>query len=488
MARYERKYPPGEGARRGVRDGFDQSGGVICKGCFQKKLEIDRLRAEIAQLKKRLNCQERRAKDGFFGKDTPSSKIPIKANSPEESRAKRGGAKPGHKGHGRKAASVSTADRVVEVPLPDECPDCHLTLLPKDIAERTVVDAFNAQAQRCLFRLRRGECPGCLKTVKSSLPVLPKSLYSNRLIAQAAAMHYVHGLPLGKVVSILGPNVSEGGLMAAFHRLSLMAKDSVSQLINDFRNSPVRHADESGWRIDGKSGYVWLFASQSTSIFRFADSRASRVVHDVLGGEQLSGVLVVDRYSGYNRVPCALQYCFAHLLRDVEKLVDESPDVPEVQCFVAEFAPLLADAMTLRSQPIDNSVYECKATDLKARIMASAIRDASHEGIRQIQRIFIEKKSRLFHWVTDRRIPAENNLAERELRPSVIARKVSFGSQSAKGAETRGNLMSLLHTVRKRVKDRPPEEWLKEQLDRLVACPAIERRLAAPILESSPDH
>jgi AraC-like DNA-binding protein len=120
--------------------------------------------------------------------------------------------------------------------------------------------------------------------------------------------------------------------------------------------------------------------------------------------------------------------------------------------------------------------------------MALALRDAGHEGICQIQRIFIEKKSRLFHWVTDRRIPAENNFAERELRPSVIARKVSFGSQSARGTETRGNLMSLLHTVRKRVKDRPPEEWLKEQPDCLVACPAIERRLATTILESRPDH
>ena len=68
--------------------------------------------------------------------------------------------------------------------------------------------------------------------------------------------------------------------------------------------------------------------------------------------------------------------------------------------------------------------------------------------------IFGDNAHRLYHWVENRAVPADNNRAERELRPTVIARKVSFGSQSDAGAKTREALMSEVHTLAKRVADR----------------------------------
>ena len=96
------RKPRSEGARRSICDGFDQAGGATCKACFEKTLEIDRLRADVTRLKQHLNHQEHRVQDSFFGKATPSSKLPAKSNSVEENRAKRGGAGPGHKDHGRR--------------------------------------------------------------------------------------------------------------------------------------------------------------------------------------------------------------------------------------------------------------------------------------------------------------------------------------------------------------------------------------------------
>ena len=69
-------------------------------------------------------------------------------------------------------------------------------------------------------------------------------------------------------------------------------------------------------------------------------------------------------------------------------------------------------------------------------------------------------------------MPADNNLAERDLRPSVIARKVSFGSQSDAGAQTRSILMSVLHTLKKRCAD--PCSALKTGLDRLAQDPTVD--------------
>jgi transposase len=81
------------------------------------------------------------------------------------------------------------------------------------------------------------------------------------------------------------------------------------------------------------------------------------------------------------------------------------------------------------------------------------LRPGTHLGIHRIQEIFRAHADRLYHWADDRRVPAENNLAERDLRPTVIARKVSFGSQSDAGAHTRGILMSVLHTLKTRQMD-----------------------------------
>jgi hypothetical protein len=86
-----------------------------------------------------------------------------------------------------------------------------------------------------------------------------------------------------------------------------------------------------------------------------------------------------------------------------------------------------------------------------------------------MQDLFRQKADRLYHWTRDPAIPAENNLAERELRPLVVARKVSFGSQSDRGAATRETLMTVLHTLRKRVPG--PAAAFKAALDQLTQTP-----------------
>jgi len=72
----------------------------FCEGCFEKQLKIDRLEEENEQLKARLRYRERAEKEGFFGSSTPSSRLPVKENTPEREDRPRG-ARPGHKGNGR---------------------------------------------------------------------------------------------------------------------------------------------------------------------------------------------------------------------------------------------------------------------------------------------------------------------------------------------------------------------------------------------------
>jgi transposase len=126
--------------------------------------------------------------------------------------------------------------------------------------------------------------------------------------------------------------------------------------------------------------------------------------------------------------------------------------------------------MSLRQLNLSKPQFRQQATALRHDIETTMNASASHPGVQHIQDLFREKNQRMYRWTLDPRIPAENNRAERELRPLVIARKVSFGSQSDAGAATRETLMSVLvTTLQKRNPD--PLTTLTATLDALVADP-----------------
>lgn len=100
------------------------------------------------------------------------------------------------------------------------------------------------------------------------------------------------------------------------------------------------------------------------SIFSFKDTRSASVPKGVFGEERLPGVLVVDRYNGYNKLPVKIQYCYAHLLRDLEKLEKDFPE-EEVKSFTGTLIPLMAEAMHLNAESIPDEEYYRKAEKIK---------------------------------------------------------------------------------------------------------------------------
>jgi transposase len=439
-----------------------------CSLCLDKQRRIDELEDEVKRLKQKLRTRERKDEEGFFGSSTPSSKKPVKPNIRKQAK-KRIGARPGHKGNGRKSHEEQSADRVVEVtPEFEFCPVCSHALQKKGMQERSVLDTPSTKPQKILYRLPKRYCPHCRKTYTPGPPgVLPKSLYGNQLIANAIVMYYLNGLPMGRICTDSG--ISDGSLMTVFHRCAGLFAGVSGKLIQEYRAAPVKHADETSWRTNGRNGYAWLFATPDMSIFQFGKNRSSKVPQAVFGKEKLPGVLVVDRYAAYNKVPCDLQYCYAHLLREVQDLEKEFSDQSEVGTFVAVVAPLLSLAMGLRGQPIEDDEFYTKAARVRADIKAAMSQPAKHAGIRRIQDIFTEQEPRMFHWADNRAIPADNNLAERDLRPSVIARKVSFGSVTDAGAEVRSTFTTIVTTLRKRGRD--PARQIKMALDALAVDP-----------------
>ncbi len=123
------------------------------------------------------------------------------------------------------------------------------------------------------------------------------------------------------------------------------------------------------------------------------------------------------------------------------------------------------------------------AAKIKDAIINITNHQAKHPAIQKIQDIFRQKAARLYHWAEDRNIPADNNRAERELRPLVIARKISFGSQSDAGARTREILMTVLHTLKKKNGD--VTAAFKSALDKLAKQHDVDIYKAVFSLDSS---
>ena len=441
----------------------------LCSQCVKLTEEVKRLRAENHRLKQQLRYQQRKTDEGYFGASTPSAKKPFKANSQAEHN--NGGARPGHRGHGRHRISEQQADIVRTIDIAFHlCPDCNVALAYVDSRSRQVVDMMPIATKRIINHLQRWRCPNCQRGFRPKAPeVLPKFQFGNTLLANVATEHYVHGIPMSRIATRL--NLNTGSLLEAMHRLAKRFRNIPDQLMAQYRQAPVKHADETGWRNDGRNEYAWLFATRQSSIFRLRPSRSAQVVREVLGDRPVPGVLVVDRYQAYNQAPCPLQYCYSHLLRDVKDLNTEFPNVHEVQNFVATAAPLLAAAIKLRAQPITDQEFYQRADLLRLDMEQVMYRPAQQAGILKIQNIFRENAARLYHWAKDRAVPADNNLSERDLRALVIARKISFGSQARAGATTREVLMTTLVTLSKRFGLAEVIPRLKAALDQLANDP-----------------
>jgi transposase len=447
----------------------------MCNGCVEKMRQIDRLKrervqlkAQVARLKAKLGQQDRHIHEKPFGSSTSSSKEPFKARASAENQARKGGAKKGHKGYGRRATTQMRTLPDLLLPAPCRCPDCGGALQkPSRRRRRTVswepaVPAIRTTVSEDCW------CPHCRRTVRPPNPLaLPGMMLENSALATVACLHYVQGLTLGHIVRITGLNKST--LIAAMHRLASVLTPALNGLTEQIRAAAVIFGDETTWRNDGVSGYAWMLRSLDTVVYAFRGTRAGSVPQELLGSLRLLGVLVTDRYSGYNGLPIDRQYCYAHLRRDLEDLLKDFPEHPEVSAFVDELKPLLCAAMSLRRRERRLPQYRRKARRLRDRILEIVQRSARHPGVQSFQGIFRENAERLYQWVEDPMVPAENNTAERGLRPTVIARKLSFGSQSQAGAHTREVIMTVLGTLHMRTHD--PWTVLRHALDTLALQP-----------------
>jgi transposase len=173
--------------------------------------------------------------------------VPLKANTPPENSQRRGGAQPGHWGHGRRDIPDAEVTREEVVPGLEQCPYCGGPLDPKGSKPRTIIEVDPVRKEVIRYELAQRDCGRCHRTFTARpAGVFAKGLFGNQLLTHLAVEHYVQGVTLGHLSAQLA--VGQGGLWAALHQLARRLADVPQRLLLEYRRAPVKHADETGWR------------------------------------------------------------------------------------------------------------------------------------------------------------------------------------------------------------------------------------------------
>ena len=269
--------------------------------------------------------------------------------------------------------------------------------------------------------------------------------------------------------------LSVGELVALVRGVAQRGQEEYHRLQQEIRASPVVYGDETGWREDGRNGYLWSFSTPKVRCFLRRASRGGPVVEEVLGDE-FDGVLVSDFYGAYNVHQGLHQRCWTHLLRDIHQLKEKhfqhqgvagwAQQVREVYDQAQAYPgpdPGLPETVRQSQRVKQQQQFQEQLWSICQPYLGS---DAPMRVLCQRVERFLPE---LFTFVAEPRASADNNAAERSLRPTVVSRKISGGTRSPEGSNTKSVLASLFGTWR--LRGRNPYQALNSILSQPLLAP-----------------
>ena len=419
----------------------------------KEKKAHDKTKREFEKTKREFEHQKKEFEE-FKAKHTQTVielRKALKIKEDKVASDKQVGAQKGHKAYTR---HVPERIDVIKTLNPQKCPDCG-ELLPKETTEirtRVVTDIkLVSKVKNIQYDIHRKYCKNCKKIVEPEVPnVLPHARFGLNLMLFIMYLRLGLRLPGNKVREFLQMmyhlSISEGEIVHILKQLVIAFGSYYSQLETMVKIARVKHTDSTGWRVNGKNYFAWVFITAGVVLYKIRKRNNSRVPLSVFGTKQKGMTLVIDRHSALRalaqKAKFFLQLCWSHILADSKDLKKN---------FGAEGRYVhhkLKDIFEMAAS------FEGKGTQehvdaLKAEIFALTLRHYKHITIRRfVNNLWKRDIDSLFRFVTDPDVDPTNNISERELRHLVIIRKISNGSRSARGAHATAMLLSVIQTLR----------------------------------------
>jgi len=392
------------------------------------------------------------------GPNTPSAAVPPyeKPPAPKSKKKRKRGGQQGHPG--RRRNPPPEPDRVRNQRLKD-CPDCGRRLQRTGETRERITEDIPEDLKPIITKdiIHRDYCPNCKKRVEPKPPdVLPRCTLGNRTLVFSALLHFLQGLTISQIVDTfnfhLRLKITSGGLVQMWHRLAEILFQWYEQIHQESLESARLNADETGWRVNGKTHWLWCFAGVDTVYFMIDRSRGSPALQKFFV-KHFEGTLITDFWSPYDAVSCAdRQKCWPHLLRDMASVDEKHGEDAEWASFARRMVRVYRDARKLHGvrEAMEEEAYEIAILRLERRLINLGTEQWSHADAKRLAKRAFKYSSELLTFLWHEDVASDNNGGERAIRPAVMIRKNSYANQSERGALTQSVLMTIFRTLRLR--------------------------------------
>ncbi len=407
--------------------------------------KIKELEKEIEELKKiKEEYEEHKHHCTMLDK-----KLPHFIKDEIRKRHKTPGQKAGHEGYSRRIPErIDFIKRLIL----DICPECQGKNLSKvqEIRERYIEDIPETIGTIITkYQIERKYCRDCKKLVEAEVKdALPNSRFGLRLMLLVAFMKLGLALPSQKIVGMLKAQynltISDGEIYKMLEQVSQAFGPHYNGLHKKIREVSVKNVDETGWRINGKHHWLWIFIDKETALYVIRKRRSSSVPIKILGNQK-DKIVTNDRHSSYNvlaqKSKCLLQICWTHLLRNSKDLAEHYEE--------AKYIHKRFKTIFRLARSYSHCATKKQVEDLLHKIDIVAEKRYNHSEVRKfIKSVCKFHRENLFRFVVNSEVEGTNNRAERGIRKVVIIRKISNGSKSRKGADIFGVLLSVVETLK----------------------------------------
>jgi transposase len=421
-----------------------------CERKYSELLKlVDTLRSEIAQLRQNSSNSSK----------PPSSDPPgiVKRESGPTGR-KRGG-QPGHEPSRRELLPPEQVDQF-EDHWPTACEECQ-AILPRELrtelgepARHQVTEIPRVHARVTEHRLHSQCCEDCGHATEAVLPlVVPGGAFGPRLravIALCAGRYRLSKRVTQELLSdVLGVDLALGSVSNVERQVSQALAAPVEEARAFVRQQPVVHADETSWREAKSRAWLWTAASALVTVFLIARGRGAAVAKQILG-ENFGGVLVVDRWPAYEWTK-SRQLCWAHLLRDFQGFIDRGGKGGVLgEKLLLQTRIMFGLWRRVRDKTLLRTTFQRRMKPIERRILR-LLREAhlrAEPKTSGVAREIVARRNYLWTFVDSEGVEPTNNAAERAIRPAVLWRKGSFGTDSIDGSRFVERILTAATTLK----------------------------------------
>jgi predicted RecB family nuclease len=351
---------------------------------------------------------------------------------------------------------VLSPNKTIECPPPRSCPECDSTkFFGHGKVSKIVIDLkfmrHGIKRWIILYRFHRYKCQGCGATFFPEKMGWTRSKFGPEIFAYSVYQNIGLRLPQESVDrslnKLFGVHLAIGTTGRFKAKAAKLYEGTYDALVKRLCNGQLIHADETKISVEGKDGFVWVFANMEEVAYVYSETRQASTPQSLL--KDFTGVLVSDFYAAYDGIPCSQQKCLIHLIRDLNDAVLKYPYDEELKRLVKSFADLVkpmvetVDRYGLKSHflrkhlgSVDRFYRRLSGTNLQS------------ESAGTFKERFEKNRDKLFTFLIHDGVPWNNNNAEHAVKAFAMLRHIIGGVTSEKGIRDYLVLLSICQTCK----------------------------------------